>query len=176
MVLKVLLTVYTKRIGRHTGSIAVLAMARDHRNDVFSISTATIGILFSRAGYVWVDPAAAAMVALVILYTGIEIIRESSADLMDILPSKLVSSRIRQLVQSVPGVEHLEEIHVHRIGPYLLVNVTIGIDGTLTVADGDRIASRVEEALWQEVEYLRRVSVHYHPSKRKRRINVEPTV
>ena len=34
VVLKVWLTVMTGRIGRKTGSIAVLALARDHRNDV----------------------------------------------------------------------------------------------------------------------------------------------
>jgi len=32
------------------------------------------------------------------------------------------------------------------------------------VAAGDRIASRVERTLRENVEYLYRVSVHYHPS------------
>ena len=60
-------------------------------------------------------------------------------------------------------VGQVEEIHVHRIGLYLLVDVTIGVEGTLTVASGDQIANQAEDALWQNIEYLRRVSVHYHP-------------
>lgn len=168
VVLKVALTVYTARVGRRTGSIAVLALTRDHRNDIFSISAAAIGIFLGRAGYGWVDPAAAAVVAFVILHTGITILRESSADLMDLLPGERVSARIRQLLEEVSGVEQVEEIHVHRIGPYLLVDVTIGIDGSMSVADGDEIANHVEGTLRKNVEYLHRVSVHYHPSTTRR--------
>lgn len=164
-VCKVGLTAFTYRVGRKTGSIAVLALAQDHRNDVFSISTATIGIMLGRTGYAWLDPLAAAMVALVILYTGISILRDSSADLMDILPNQAIYDHMRQLIQSVSGVEVLEEIHVHKIGFYLLVDVTIGVDGQLTVQEGDAIASRVEQILSDNVEYLRHLSVHYHPSR-----------
>jgi cation diffusion facilitator family transporter len=167
-VLKVCLVVYTKHVGRQTGSIAVLALARDHRNDIFSITTAAVGIYFGRAGHPWVDPLAAAVVALVILHAGVEILRESSADLMDVLPGKPVGKRIHQLLQAVPGIEQVEEIHVHRIGLYLLVDVTIGVDGTISVAAGDRIASQAEAALRRDIEYIYRVSVHYHPSRTTR--------
>lgn len=165
VVLKVALTVFTSRVGRATGSIAVLALARDHRNDIFSITAAALGILFGQLGYEWVDPAAAAVVAVVILHTGVAILRESSADLMDVLPAQPVAQRIRRLLETVPEVQQVEEIHVHRVGLYLLVDVTIGVDGTISVAAGDQIANRVEEILRENVEYLHRVSVHYHPSR-----------
>jgi len=165
VVFKVWLAVFTSRIARQTKSVTVLALARDHRNDIFSISTATIGIALGRAGFLWVDPLAAALVAMVIFYTGVIILRESSADLMDILPGEPVRQRIRRLVEGVEGVEQVEEVQVHQIGYYLLVEVTIGIEGTLSVADGDRIATRVERVLEQNIEYLRRVSIHYHPSR-----------
>ena len=109
-----------------------------------------------------------AVVAIVILRTGIDILRDSSADLMDILPSGPVIERIRRLLESVSGVEQVEEVHVHRIGMYLLVEVTIGVEGALTVAAGDEIASQVERALWTHIEYVRRVSIHYHPSRSRR--------
>ncbi|HUT09501.1 MAG TPA: cation diffusion facilitator family transporter [Thermoguttaceae bacterium] len=165
VVCKVWLAVFTGRIARQTKSITVLALARDHRNDIFSISTATIGIALGQAGYLWVDPFAAALVAMVIFYTGVTILRESSANLMDILPGEPVRRRIRGLVEGVPGVEQVEEIQVHQIGYYLLVEVTIGVDGSMSVAEGDRIATRVERMLKQNIEYLRRISVHYHPSR-----------
>ena len=41
----------------------------------------------------------------------------------------------------------------------------IGIDGALSVAEGDRIASHVERVLAERVEFLRRVYVHYHPAR-----------
>ncbi|MHB8897138.1 MAG: cation diffusion facilitator family transporter [Thermoguttaceae bacterium] len=164
LALKIWLTIFTARTGRQTGSIAISALARDHRNDIFTITAAVIGIVLGRAGYLWVDPLAAALVAVGILYTGIGIIQESSADLMNVFPEREVTERTRQIVAGVKGVDEVEEIHVHRIGLYLLIQVTICVDGRMTVAEGNDIATAVERALHRETEYLRRVSIHYHPA------------
>lgn len=165
VIAKLGLTHFTRRIGRLTSNTAVMALAYDHRNDLLSALAAAIGILLGRMGYLWVDPLAGAVVALFVLRTGVTIVRESSQDLMDTIPGKALASRITQLVQSIPGVEQVEEIHAHRFGPYLVVNVTIGVDGNISVSDGDSIASEVEQALYEDVDLLRRVYVHYHPSQ-----------
>ncbi len=164
VLLKLVLTIFTQRIGQQTQNVAVLALAYDHRNDVFSALAATIGIFFGRMGYPWVDPLAGALVALIILRTGIEILRDSAADLMDTLPGRALAQQIAQLLNPVPGVRQVEEIHAHRFGPYLVANVTIGVDGSLSVAEGDRIATQVEHTLLEHVEFMRRVHVHYHPT------------
>jgi cation diffusion facilitator family transporter len=163
VILKLALTWYTRRIGAQTGNTAVLALAYDHRNDVFSAAGAGLGIFLGRLGYPWVDPLAGALVALVILRTGIEILRESSSDLMDTVPHEVLDRQIRTVLQSIPEVKMVEEILAHRFGPYLVVNLTICIDGSLSVAAGDAIASRVEHILHREIDFLRRVHIHYHP-------------
>jgi len=162
--LKLGLAILTRRIGQQTQNVAVLALAYDHRNDVFSAMAATIGIFFGRMGYPWVDPLAGALVALVILRTGIEILRESTTDLMDTLPGRALARQITGLLNSIPGVKQVEEIHSHRFGPYLVANVTIGVEGSLSVADGDIIATQVERTLTEHIEFMRRVHVHYHPA------------
>jgi cation diffusion facilitator family transporter len=163
---KVTLTLITRRIGRQTRNPAVFALAYDHRNDIFAASAASIGIFLGRMGHPWVDPLAGALVALVILRTGIEIMREASDDLMDTVPSQSLHERIVELLAVVPGVEQVEETRAHRFGPYLVVNVTIGIDGGQTVARGDAIATQVENTLCDGIEFMRRVHVHYHPTRR----------
>ncbi|MEZ4604609.1 MAG: hypothetical protein R2861_14745 [Desulfobacterales bacterium] len=50
---------------------------------------------------------------MIILHTGVEIIRESSSDLMDTLPGKHLATQIKELVTSISGVLTLEEIHAH---------------------------------------------------------------
>jgi len=161
--LKLGLAIWTQRIGQHAQNAAVLALAYDHRNDVFSALAATIGIYFGRRDYPWVDPLAGALVALIILRTGIEILRESAADLMDTLPGQALAQQITELLAAIPGVRQVEEIHSHRFGPYWVANVTIGIDGSLSVVAGDEIATQVERTLIKQIEYMRRVHVHYHP-------------
>lgn len=161
--IKVWLTFWTGKIGKETKNTAVAALAHDHRNDIFSTLAAAVGIFFGRTGVPWVDPLAGAVVSLIILYTGVEILRSATADLMDTLPGKRLNMEICDLLASVEGVQVVEEVHAHRFGPYLVVNITIGVDGILTVTQGDRIATCVENVLLEEIEFMRRVYVHYHP-------------
>jgi cation diffusion facilitator family transporter len=161
--MKVLLTIWTLKIGRQTQNSAVLALAFDHRNDIFSALAATIGIFFGRFGYPWIDPLAGAIVSVIILGTGIEILRESTADLMDTLPGKTLEKQITGFLNSIQGVKEIGEIHAHRFGPYLVANVTICVDGFLSVAEGDKIATQVEDVLIENIDLMRKVHVHYHP-------------
>lgn len=161
--MKVWLTLWTGKIGKQTKNTAVEALAHDHRNDIFSALAAAVGIYFGRSGVPWVDPLAGAIVSLIILHTGVEILRSATADLMDTVPGKRLNVEICDLLTSVEGVEAVEEVHAHRFGPYLVVNITIGVGGDLTVTQGDRIASSAEKILLEEIEFMRRVYVHYHP-------------
>ncbi len=163
IVLKVALTAWTFLIGKQTKNVAVIALAHDHRNDIFASLAAAIGIFFGRMGFPWVDPLAGTVVSLIILHTGIDIIRSASEDLMATLPGKKLAEEVRQLLEPLPDVKAVEEVHAHRFGPYLVVNLTIGVDGHLTVSQGDDIATEVETALLENIEFMRRVHVHYHP-------------
>jgi len=162
--LKGALTTWTRRMGDRTHSPVVLAMARDHRNDILSALAATAGIALARMGYLWVDPLAGALVSLVILGTGIQILREASADLLGSRPDPEFVEFVRERVLAVPGVDHVDDLTFHHFGPYLMLNLTIGVDGDLKVAEGDAIATRVEQALFEQVEFLRGVHIHYHPT------------
>lgn len=161
--LKLILTIFTKRIGKQTDNPAVTALAYDHRNDVFSASGAALGIFLGRMGLPWVDPLAGALVALLVLRTGVEILRQSSAELMDAVPSQALADQIVDLLVEIPEVECVEEIHAHRFGPYVVVNITVGVDGSMTVKRGDAIATQVENLLMDRIDLVKRVYVHYHP-------------
>jgi len=161
--LKIVLTSVTHKIGKQTANPAVLALAYDHRNDIFAAVAASVGIVVGRAGYAWVDPLAGAVVAGVIFRTGLHIVRESSGDLMDAVPGSLLRDQITASLRELPDVLSVEEILAHRFGPYFVVNITVGVDGSLSVAEGDRIATRVEALLHRNIRGLMRVHVHYHP-------------
>ncbi|MBL8050071.1 MAG: cation transporter [Anaerolineales bacterium] len=167
VLIKIFLSIYIRKLGTETQNPVVQALAYDHRNDLFSASAATIGIFLGQRGLPWVDPLAGAFVALLILRTGIFVLRESSTDLMAVIPSRDLAERIIKLLKDVSGVKQVEELHAHRFGPHIVVNLTIGIDGNLTVSAGDAIASHVEETVISSIPNVRRVHVHYHPADQK---------
>jgi cation diffusion facilitator family transporter len=171
VLIKLFLTYYVRRLGKQTHNPVVDALAQDHRNDVLSASAASLGIFLGQRGLPWVDPLAGALVAILILRTGIAILRESSVELMDAVPSRDLAQQISALLQATPGVQQVEELQAHRFGPHIVINLTIGIDGSLSVWEGDAIASQVENLLCRSIPNLSRVHIHYHPATVKNHIS-----
>jgi cation diffusion facilitator family transporter len=165
--IKIGLFFYVRKLGKETRNPVVDALAYDHRNDIFSASAASVGIYLGQHGLPWGDPLAGALVALLILRTGIFILRESSVELMDAVPSKELAKRILSLLKELRDVKQLEELQAHRFGPHIVMNLTIGIDGKLTVKEGDRIATRVEKLVYDSIPNVLRVHVHYHPADKQ---------
>lgn len=171
--IKIFLTFFVRKLGKETNNPVVEAMAYDHRNDLFSATAASIGIFLGQRGLPWVDPLAGAIVALLILRTGIYILRESSVDLMDTVPSRELAEQVRGLLLDIPDVKQLEEVQAHRFGPHIVLNVTIGVDGNLSVLAGDEIANQVENLLCCHVPNVRRVHVHYHPATPGQHLSID---
>ena len=101
--LKLVLFFYTRRVARRTHNVAVSALAYDHRNDVFAASGAAFGIFLGRNGLPWVDPLAGAIVALLVLRTGIAILRDATMDLMDDVPSQELAEQIQDYPEEHAG-------------------------------------------------------------------------
>ena len=140
------------------------ALANDHLNDIMASGAVIAGVLAARLGLPWMDPAAGAIVALFIFKTGVSILMESSAELMDAVPDKEFGETVRQIALSVEGVRCIEDLGVHRFGTVYTIEMTICVDGGISVEEGNNIAHRVEEKLLARYEGgLRRVMIHFHP-------------
>jgi cation diffusion facilitator family transporter len=165
IVTKIVLTLITKKIGNRTNNKAIKALAYDHLNDVFASLAAAIGIFFSRYGYFWVDPLAGAVVAIFILKTGIEIIKESAYTIMDISPGEELRDQIVAIAQIINGISRVENIRTHKFGQFIVINMDVCIEGTLTVSEGDKIADRLESLFLRNIKNLLDVHIHYHPGE-----------
>lgn len=164
--LKIVLMIQAQRAGKATGNLAIIAVGKDHRNDMFASAGVAVGILLSMLGFAWADPIAGAMVAIMVAKTGLDILREAADDLMDSVPGSELSEQIRVALSDEKSIRKVEEIHAHRFGPYLVVNITICINGSLTVAQADAIATSAETKLIERINFLRKVYIHTHPAER----------
>ncbi len=166
IVIKIALMIQARSVGRATKNLAVTAIARDHRNDIFASLGAATGILLAMLGIGWADPLAGAVVAIVVAKTGLETLREAADDLMDSVPSRDLAGQIKAALSDDTVIRQIEEIHAHRFGPYFVANITICIDGAISVAEADVIATSAEKKLLQRISMLRKVYVHTHPAGR----------
>lgn len=84
-----------------------------------TLSTAAViaggaGILFT--GLMWIDPVLSILIAAMILWSSIGIIRETLNILLEGTPRNLQLSHIREAMQSVDGVLNVHDLHVWSLG------------------------------------------------------------
>jgi cation diffusion facilitator family transporter len=161
---KALLTFWTRHLSAKTENAVLHAVAADHRTDIFISTGVAVGILVVRLGASWIDPFIGAGVAVAVGITGIRILRNATYDLMDAVPPTTLDREIREAAETVEAVRRVERVHAHRFGPYFVVNLTIGLDGKMTIAEGDRVCHQVVRAVQGSMPWVRTVYVHHHPA------------
>ncbi|MBP7205207.1 MAG: cation transporter [Candidatus Cloacimonetes bacterium] len=164
LLIKIYLLTLTRKNYRQTGNPTLKALANDHLNDIMASGAVIVGVVAARLGLRWMDPAAGAIVALFIFKTGVTILLESSAELMDVIPDKEFSDTVMKIALSVDGVRRIGDLGVHRFGTVYTIEMTICVDGSISVDEGNTMAHQVEQKLLDHYEGgLRRVMIHFHP-------------
>ncbi len=157
---------YKVRVGRRTGSAAIIANAWDHRSDALCALAVLIGLGTIRIGgeaYIWADEAASLVVVVAIVWSGARIFRESASQLMDVQAGDEFVQEIRRVAAAVPDVKVVETLWVRKSGLEYFADIHIGVDQQLSVATGHEIGHRVKARLLEEFGNLRDVLVHLEP-------------
>lgn len=145
-----------------SGSAAYWANAADSRVDIWSSAVAMGGILAARLGFPWADAAGAVVVSLLVIGAGFQLARGNLRELLESHDPR-VDTAVRAVAQQVDGVQTISELRTRMMGPFLLVDVRIGVNGDLTVRAGHEIAHRVATAVHRDVPRVREVLVHVDP-------------
>jgi cation diffusion facilitator family transporter len=158
----VLVAWYENRRGYELSSELLLADAAHTRTDVFITVGVLLGVLFSRQGYLWVDPVVAIVVAVLIVRVAYQIFARTVPVLVD---ERAIPARtIRQAAQAVDGVKSAYGIRSRggRSAGVRYAEVTIAVDRGVNVEAAHAIADEVEERLKRDLD-LNEVTVHVEP-------------
>lgn len=157
---------YKVRVGRRTGSAAIIANAWDHRSDAFCSLAVLIGLAAIRFGgprLMWADEAASLVVVAAIVWSGTQLFRSSASELMDVQADADFVDGIRTAAMTVEGVRDVETLWVRKSGLEFFADIHIEVDQHLTVAAGHRIGHLVKDHLLASFPSLRDVLVHLEP-------------
>jgi len=156
------------RVGRRTGSQAIIAHAWDHRSDAFCSLAVLVGLAVVRyagPGYLWADEVAALFVVAAILYSGVDLFRHSASELMDVQAPAEMVEQVRAAARATPGVCDVETLWVRKSGLEYFADLHLEVAPDLTVAEGHRIGHAVKDRLLAEFPLLRDVLVHLEPHR-----------
>lgn len=149
------------RLSKKTNSQALKAAAHDNRSDALVSLGAVMGIWGSGSGLTWMDPLAAFVVGIMILRTGWEIGRPAVDSLMDGFDQAKLSG-IEEKVIAIDGIRQVKELRARNHGPYVFVEVTVGVDPDLSVRESHTLTEMVEAKL-KGFDNIRHVHVHVEP-------------
>jgi cation diffusion facilitator family transporter len=157
---------YKVRVGRQTGSAAIIANAWDHRADALCSGAVLVGLAVVRWGgpaFLWADEAAALVVAAAIIWSAAGLFRNSASELLDVQADDELLQQIRREAAAVEGVQAVEKLWVRKTGLEYLADIHIEVDARMTVEEGHRIGHEVKDRLVAHFAGLRDVLVHLEP-------------
>lgn len=163
IILKLILFIYTRNAGRREDNLLILANAEDHRNDVFVTSSTLLGIILGSQGIFWLDGVVGIGIALWIALTGIRIFSSSYNVLMDTNIDEMVKKDIIDTIESITGVEHVDDVTAKPIGLRFIIIVKVSVPGDMTVREGHSIAAQIREKV-KSFKDTEDVVVHVNPA------------
>lgn len=151
-------------------SKAIEAIAIDHKADIWASIAAAIGVLITIVGdrlnitlLEYGDKVASIFVAYLIFKISKEMLTES----FDILLERSVNPKTLQdyiaIVSEFTEVKKIDQIRSREHGHYVLVDLQISIDQSLTIKEGHDLSKEIKEHLMGKFDNIREVLIHLNP-------------
>ncbi|WP_391560262.1 cation diffusion facilitator family transporter [Robertmurraya sp.] len=160
---------YTFSMGKKLNSDALIVTAYDHRSDVYSSLAALVGIGCAILGeklaigwLVYADPVAGLFVSILILKLAWKLGSESIHNALDHVLHEEDTIELRKIVESIPAVKKIDELHAREHGHYVIIDLKISVDPYITVEEGHRVGKKVKQKLMEE-RHVENVFVHINP-------------
>lgn len=154
---------YTKKIGKKSNNILILANSEDHINDVYTTLSVLVGILAALINLYWLDGVVAIVIAIRILYTAIEFFMQSYNVLLDVSMDEKEIEKIKEIIKTYKKIDHIDKVTSKAVGNSFIVIIKVSVDGNMTVNESHEIVGKLKaEILEQKNVYD--VIVHVNPA------------
>ena len=135
------------RVIRETGSNAVRADSLHYRSDLMLNGSILVALVLAGFGFHQVDAWFGLGIAAYILWSAIQIARESFAVLMDEELPPDVSQHMLELARSVPGVLGAHDLRTRISGSHWFVQLHLELPGELTLSVAHGISDQAADAI-----------------------------
>ena len=165
IVVKELLAQYAFYIARKTKNSSVKADGWHHRSDALSSVIVLVGIIFARqnfANFWWIDSALGAVIALMLFYATIVIMKEAITKILGEEPDEELVNQITQEIKSIYDDDlKLHHIHIHNYINHKEITFHIRLKGYVTISTAHKIADEIEKRILEKFGMA--ATIHVEP-------------
>lgn len=150
--IKVWQAVFNICIGKKINSLALIATGTDSRNDVISTAAVLAGIIIGQLSGIQLDGIIGCLVALFILWSGIQLIRETISPLLGEAPDEDLVRDIQTLVLREERVLGTHDLIVHNYGPgKVFASIHIEVDSRGSIMEIHEMIDDIEMMIKREL-------------------------
>ena len=147
IIIKEITARYAKFLSSKIASGLLHADAWHHRMDAISSTLVICALIAGKYGFPTIDGWAGLGVAMLLIYTGFDIAKDSVDDLIGTPPNSDELDRIREIVLGVFDTLGVHDIVVHNYGHEKYISLHVEIDARKTAAEAHDISESVETIL-----------------------------
>ncbi|MBO1361815.1 cation transporter [Acetobacter sacchari] len=161
------------RKGRAERSPALIAGGHHVISDVWTGCGLIAGLsLIPLTGWVWLDPALAALVALNVLRVGWEMLRQSVSGLMDEAPDSATLTKLREVIaETATGALEAHDIRIRTVGAITFIEFHLVVPGSMTVGVVHEICDRIEAGLRRAIGRAL-INIHVEPETKAKHTGI----
>jgi len=143
---------FAQFLGLRINSQSLIADGWHHRSDAIASLLLAVALFMTQFNFHEIDAILGIIVSFLIIYTGIDLIRDCSSEILGKAPTEEFVREVRELVLDVDGVINIHDIQVHQYGQKKYVNVHIEVEPELNVRQSHYIADFVEGILNKQLK------------------------
>jgi cation diffusion facilitator family transporter len=161
------------REGHRHRSPALVADGRHLLSDVLSSVWVSLGVLLAIVtGWAVLDPALAAVVGLIILWSGWQVMKGSIGGLLDEAVPEGTLQKIRSIISAeAEGAIEAHDLRTRQAGRMTFIDFHLVVAGHMPVSDAHEICDRIERALRAEVGQAL-VTIHVEPENKAKHAGI----
>lgn len=157
-----LLLLFQRHVVRVTGSTAIRADSLHYRSDILLNSSILIALVVANFGFGRLDALFGIAISGYILWSAVQIGRESVSVLMDEELSEDLRQRIEELALTVPQVLDVHDLRTRVSGTHWFIQLHVSLPGGMSLIEAHDHAEAVEAAIRKEYPRAE-VLVHTDP-------------
>jgi cation diffusion facilitator family transporter len=142
---------FSAQLGRRTKTAVLIADAWHHKTDGFAMILVVISILSSEYGYYRVDAILGAIISILIIYTGITLLKDSLSKLIGEAAEKDIVKEIENSVRFIPEVVSMHKVKIHDYGSHKEITLHIQLSSHMGLIEAHNISEKVEREIESRV-------------------------
>lgn len=151
--LKYILYKVTKILGQLIDSTALIATSKDSLGDIFTTIVIVISLLSPLFTSLPIDGYVGLLVSLLIIYSGIELVKDTISPLLGEAPDENLISSITEKLLSYKYISGVHNLEIHTYGPgKTMATIHVEFPSTVHVLDIHKVIDTAEKEIGKELD------------------------